>query len=261
MPGYNDAFGNWTEVPVEVQRQLVRAMDADPDAPGPPADDHVHVVRRGAPLPVDAAAELELEQGGRTSVVGIVPHDLPFGYHDLLVPGEDQPRRLIVGPGTAWLPDDLRTWGWATQLYALRSSDSWGIGDLADLRRLGVWSRSLGAGTVLVNPLDAVNPEVPRETSPYYPSTRRWRDPIYLRIEEVPGASDVQQVAALGSRLRGAEDRTIDRDRIYDAKMEALAAIWERRVDDEPRFEEFVREHRRSLEHFAVFMSLVEHFG
>ena len=34
----------------------------------------------------------------------------------------------------------MRTWGWAVQLYALRSSSSWGIGDLGDLLRLAEWS-------------------------------------------------------------------------------------------------------------------------
>ena len=45
------------------------------------------------------------------------------------------------------------------QLYAARSAASWGIGDLADLGRLGRWSaRELGAGLTLVNPLHAAIP-------------------------------------------------------------------------------------------------------
>jgi len=34
------------------------------------------------------------------------------------------------------LPRHAPTWGWAAQLYAVRSSGSWGVGDLADLREL-----------------------------------------------------------------------------------------------------------------------------
>jgi len=33
-------------------------------------------------------------------------------------------------------PPATRAWGWATQLYAVRSRASWGIGDLGDLARL-----------------------------------------------------------------------------------------------------------------------------
>src|SRR4051794_22516444 len=35
-----------------------------------------------------------------------------------------------------------RAWGWAAQLYAARSTGSWGIGDLMDLDRLARWARS-----------------------------------------------------------------------------------------------------------------------
>src|SRR3977135_1502896 len=51
-----------------------------------------------------------------------------------------------------------RAWGWAVQLYAMRSKDSWGIGDMADLRRLAQWSRRQGASVILLNPLGAQTP-------------------------------------------------------------------------------------------------------
>ena len=52
--------------------------------------------------------------------------------------------RVIVAPETCYLPESLRIWGWAIQLYAARSRRSWGIGDLADLRRLGTLGRAGG---------------------------------------------------------------------------------------------------------------------
>jgi len=40
-----------------------------------------------------------------------------------------------------------RSWGFAVQLYSLRSRASWGHGDLHDLAELAAWSaRDLGAG-------------------------------------------------------------------------------------------------------------------
>src|SRR5437764_14906170 len=34
----------------------------------------------------------------------------------------------------------VRAWGWAAQLYATRSTASWGIGDRTDLECLAVWA-------------------------------------------------------------------------------------------------------------------------
>ena len=121
-----------------------------------------------------------------------------------------------------------RGWGWAAQLYATRSSHSWGIGDLADLRALGRWAAGLGASTILINPLSAPLPLRTQQSSPYYPSSRRFVNPLYLRIEDVPGAAtlggELERLAALGRAL-GA-DRVIDRARVFDLKMEALERLW-----------------------------------
>jgi hypothetical protein len=81
-----------------------------------------------------------------------------------------------------------RSWGWAVQLYAVRSKQSWGIGDMADLRRLAQWSRRDGASVLLLNPLGAQTPTFPHQPSPYYSSSRRFRNTLYIRIEEVDGA-------------------------------------------------------------------------
>ena len=82
-----------------------------------------------------------------------------------------------------------RSWGFAAQLYSLRSRDSWGHGDLRDLANLAAWSaRDLGAGFVLINPLHAAEPLPPVSPSPYLPMSRRWVSPLYLRIEDIPEA-------------------------------------------------------------------------
>src|SRR5450759_5603060 len=53
--------------------------------------------------------------------------------------GENPPRarRLKLPPDPCAIAPN-RAWGWAVQLYAARSRDSWGIGDMADLRRLSL---------------------------------------------------------------------------------------------------------------------------
>jgi 4-alpha-glucanotransferase len=265
VPAYEDAFGTWAEVPPETREALVEAMGGDPDAAGPPdVPAAVHVARRGRSAAVDGAVAVTLEDGTRRAVDGMVPGDLPTGYHRLHVRGEEGARHLVVSPGRCHLPADLRTWGWAVQLYALRSAASWGIGDLADLRDLVGWSAERGAGTTLVSPLAAVDPLTPRETSPYYPTSRRFLDPVYLRVEEVPGAGEVD-LGDLSDAGRAADAvREIDRDAVYRRKREALERIWtvvRDRVEGEAAFRRYRDERGPDLDRFALHQALAEHHG
>ena len=153
-----------------------------------------------------------------------------------------------------------RAWGWAAQLYATRSTASWGIGDLMDLERLAIWAAEKGAGFVLINPLHAAAPVLPQDPSPYYPSSRRFRNVLYLRVDDVPGAwdADISGAAFRGKALNG--DRLIDRDQVLRLKLEALGRIWESfRGDD--RFDAYVTEQGSALDQWATFCVLAESHG
>src|SRR5262245_21356629 len=149
----------------------------------------VWVLEHGETRAIAEPAELHLEDGTAEPAGSYLRRDLPLGYHELENVDTGARTRIIVTPSRCWLPDDLPSWGRALQLYALRSKKSWGMGDLGDLRALARWSKNqLSAGMLLVNPLHAPLPTLPQQPSPYYPSSRLYRNPLYLRIEEVPGA-------------------------------------------------------------------------
>ncbi|WP_346623361.1 4-alpha-glucanotransferase [Blastococcus montanus] len=190
----------------------------------PPADLEERapiVARPGDALEVDEA-DVVCEDGEVRHIDGELPADFPLGYHWLQSPAGRR-RRLIVSPGRCWLPED-RAWGWAVQLYAARSRDSWGIGDLGDLRSIRRMAADQGAGFVLVNPLHAVAPIADQEASPYLPATRRFRNPLYLRVDEVPGADAVDLEADAGRAL--SEGPLIDRDAVWARKREVLMRIF-----------------------------------
>ncbi|HUZ88183.1 MAG TPA: 4-alpha-glucanotransferase [Candidatus Baltobacterales bacterium] len=176
----------------------------------------------------------------------------------------DRPPRLRR-PGLAsepCSPAPDRTWGWALQLYSLRSNESWGIGDLADLRRFGRWSRRAGASVVLLNPLGAQTPTQPYQASPYYTSTRLFRNTVYLRIEEIDGA--IAAAAALAPLATAARELNrqplIDYDEVYRLKSQALELVFQAA----PRpsgFDAFVRRQGVALRDFATFNALCEVHG
>jgi len=163
-------------------------------------------------------------------------------------------------------PEPARAWGWTVQVYALRSQGSWGIGDLADLRRLGQWSAARGAGFVQISPLGAMQAVPPLEPSPYYPSSRRYLSPLFLRIEEIPGAQRAAArwapLAERGHALNGAA--LIDRDAVFALKMEALEGLWAEFKAGAPEREDFARfvvESGQSLREYAIHCVLTENLG
>ena len=145
-------------------------------------------------LATDPGTEPPREIDGRLRAItrAHVPSELPLGYHQLHAYTSEQQHdtALIVTPAWLGLPARLgerKLWGLATQLYSVRSQQSWGVGDLTDLTDLAVWSATEhGAGYVLVNPLHAAEPVTPVEPSPYLPTSRRFGNPIYLRIDRIP---------------------------------------------------------------------------
>jgi len=282
--GYHDVAGRWVDVPSETMAAIREAMGAgtDNDPPGTAPDENpVFTLRAGQGTPDGATAggpwELHTEDGGVVAIDsgGELPPDLPLGYHRLRHVDGGRERLLVVSPGRCHLPDDLRTWGWAAQLYAARSRESWGIGDLGDLRRLAQWSRRLGAGMCLLNPLHASVPDYP-QPSPYYPSSRCFRNPLYLRVEDVPGANagelhlpppnrsagfDLAALAAEGRGLNG--DRRIDRQAVWKLKKTALEHLWSRftKSGGDPAFDAFRVEHGETLRDFATHCALTERYA
>ncbi|MGB9377868.1 MAG: 4-alpha-glucanotransferase [Mycobacteriales bacterium] len=160
-------------------------------------------------------------------------------------------------------PPQRRSWGWMVQLYNVRSAGSWGIGDYHDLADIVRWSGSAaggGAGLVLCNPLHAMTPTLPLENSPYFPSSRRFRSPLYLRIADL--AEYARCDAATRSRveaLRPPAPDLIDRDAVWTAKLAALELLWP--YADHRELEEFRTDQGAGLDDFAVFCVLAEEHG
>jgi len=251
----------WEEIPADTPAAILDAMGG-PEANRVAAGrEPVRVVPAGASTPWSTPGQLVLEDGSQRPVGETLPADLPLGYHDFYPTVGDWRTRVIVTPWRCIEPP-APCWGWAVQLHSTRSRQSWGIGDLADLKRLAEWSAGLGAGVMLVNPLGSHAPVVPQGRSPYYPTTRRYRNPLYLRIEDVAGATRLgPQLARLAVEARGLNALPrLDRDRVFHLKQQALRAVWGQGAAD-GGFTAFRREQGISLERFATFCALAERFG
>ncbi len=115
----------------------------------------------------------------------------------------------------------------------------------------------------MINPLTAPTPVPPIEPSPYYPSSRRFVNPLYLRVEDVPGWQNLdagyrERVGQAGRALN--EGRRIDRTAIFELKMEALEAIFAT-FPGETGFDWYRGGQGQALIDFATYCAIAEKHG
>ncbi len=193
----------------------------------------------------------------------------------LMGPGGNDPPQISRAGRAARPPvapwPARRGWGFAVQLYSVRSRASWGHGDLHDLADLAAWSGGdLGADFVLVNPLHAAEPRPPVSPSPYLPMSRRQISPLYLRIEDIPeyeglSAGDRARVEALAAPLRAASGTAalIDRNAVWAAKRAAAELIRAVPLTASRRAEldAFLARDRRATGDWATWCAIAEVHG
>jgi 4-alpha-glucanotransferase len=234
------------------------------------------VVRAGSAvrlrLPPGAEARVALEDGGECGLAA----PLPPGAHVLhAVAGERRASAPLLSVPERIPVPERRGWGFLIQLYSVLSRRSWGMGDLADLAELVSWSgRALGAGFVQLGPLHAVEPGPLPDPSPYRPSSRRFADPMHVRVEDVPEYRYLEgearrAVDSCAARARALNERVlsgatlIDREAVRALKYEALRRVYE--VPPAPgrraALEAFTAREGEDLTDFATWCALAEVHG
>ncbi len=265
---YRDARRRRVDVEPDVVRRVLGLLGVGADTPAQVKDalaaarasnqPGTMVLRQGESRGIRGSGVLTDEHGAEIPVRGVLPADLAPGWYSL-ASGKAHTTVLVAPPA---LPEPPGTWGWMLQLYALRSAQSWGIGDLADLREFVGWTATThGSGAVLVNPLHAVTPTVPVQPSPYSPSSRRFINPLYLRIADISGYRSGDpalraEVDALWTESRGVDSvgERIDHDAVWRAKRAALELLWQAEGDPRPIMSDGLRD-------FATFCALAERHG
>ena len=135
-----------------------------------------------------------------------------------------------------WLPAALTRppgrWVLSAQIYSLRSTHGWGIGDFGDVARLLDIAAAAGADGLLCSPVHAPSLTQPQRASPYAPSSRLMLNPLLISIEDA--CRDVPADDALGfderadlererSRLNALE--TIDYPAVAALKLRTLRRL------------------------------------
>ncbi len=197
---------------------------------------------------------------------------LPAGYHTLHFDDERDGRcPLVVAPPRCFLPPDIRAgerrYGLAAHLYALHRRGDQGIGDFTTLSAIAEATARAGGSIVGINPLHALFADDRERASPYHPSDRRFLDPVYIDVEEVPDLAAAPAARALlaqnGRRVAALSARaSVDYASVWPLKqtvLEACFAHFEQRGPDDPlvaECERFIASGGARLQRFSLFEAI-----
>jgi 4-alpha-glucanotransferase len=187
---------------------------------------------------------LRLEDGTDVGEVATLGIDVPIGYHQL-TDADGGTTELVVAPERCRAAP--RGWGVAAQIYSLWRPDAWGIGDLADVRVLAKQIADRGGNSLLLSPLHAPTLTSPHDASPYYPSSRRWLNPMLIPME---GKSPVAN----------APGALIERIRVWAAMRRALLERFRRVASDAP-WRAWADSQGADLQIFCTWIALAERLG
>ncbi|MDB4915524.1 MAG: treZ [Gemmatimonadetes bacterium] len=214
-----------------------------------------------------------------------LPATLPLGYHDLVVrfQGGGKRRtgaqRLIVVPSQCTQPEarlaGRRGFGITTNLYTIRSASNWGAGDIGDITSIARWLGQHGGAFVGMNPMHALRNEG-YDVSPYSPITRLFRNPLYLRIDDIP---ELQHDTAARARIASQEFQDavtdlraatmLENARVMALRAPILESLHRTFVEREVRprtirgraYAEYAKREDPALTLFATYMTIAEREG
>ncbi|MFT8638431.1 4-alpha-glucanotransferase [Bifidobacterium sp.] len=224
----------------------------------------------------DGSAAVPFQNTFITKTSLVLPVDIPVGYHRLTVKAgkRSSEATLICAPKRIPLDRDLeltRPWGWMAQLYSIRSGESWGIGDFADLSRLLVDAkRKTGADFMMINPLHASEPVTPLTPSPYLPSSRNFLNFTYIHPETIEeysllGQESIDKISKLHDSVKelNANSELLDRDAMWHAKMPALWTVFKagRTFERQQQFDAFRTRRGAELTAYATWCLAYDKWG
>ena len=151
--------------------------------------------------------------------------------------------------------------GVAVPLFSLRSKDSFGVGEFADLRLLADWCVASGQRIVQLLPINDTTTTLSWSDSyPYNALSSFALHPLYLRLSDVGylrGEVERAEMEALQAELNALPE--LDYERVVNAKIKYLRLLYKQlgaRCMDSKSFRDFEKRNRAWLMPYAVFCTL-----
>ncbi|SHE88237.1 4-alpha-glucanotransferase [Flavisolibacter ginsengisoli] len=176
-------------------------------------------------------------------------------------------KRIVVHDGFLRVPNN--TWkgsGIAIPVFSLRSANSFGVGEFADMKLLVDWARETGIKMVQILPVNDTSATYSwKDSYPYAAISAFALHPIYINLQKVGGKKHSHIIKALSKKqkqLNGLPE--IDYEQVIQFKINVLKELFE--LDDmsflkEKEYETFFADNKSWLIPYAAFCFLRDKYS
>lgn len=176
-------------------------------------------------------------------------------------------KHMIIHDGFLRLSGPLwRGTGIAIPVFSLRSNNSFGIGEFADIRLLVDWAQQTGLRLIQLLPInDTTATYTWKDSYPYAAISAFALHPIYINLQKTAGKAHGASMKALSKKQKQLNSLPeIDYEQVMQFKMNALRELFEldeMKFMEEASYKEFFEDNRNWLVDYAAFCFLRDKFG
>lgn len=161
------------------------------------------------------------------------------------------------------------TWkgaGVAIPVFSLRSKNSFGVGEFADIKLLVDWANATGLRLIQLLPInDTMSNFDWTDSYPYSAVSAFALHPLYINLAKVAGKEYADQLSSLKVKQKQLNELTVvDYEEVMKFKFSVLRELYEvmgKECFESEDYKDFYRSNRHWLESFAAFCYLRDKYG
>jgi 4-alpha-glucanotransferase len=177
-----------------------------------------------------------------------------------LLPDDGEKNNVtVLHDGFIHLPND--TWkgaGLAIPVFSLRSKNSFGVGEFADLKLLADWAKEAGLKLIQILPInDTIATHTWTDSYPYAAISAFALNPLYINLAKVAGKKYADTLKPFKKQQKHLNSLpAMDYEEVMSFKMKMLKELYELMCDecfDSGEYKDFFKDNRHWLEPYAAF--------
>lgn len=155
--------------------------------------------------------------------------------------------------------------GVAIPVFSLRSETGLGVGEFSDLKRLADWAAEAGLRMIQILPVnDTIAHHTWKDSYPYAAISVFALNPLYLRIQELPGAGRVMDAAVQTQQAQLNRQAVVDLESVMSLKWRLIRSLYAEQQTaflESAEFQAYYQDNKHWLDPYALFCYLRDEFG